>query len=108
LLPIAAIEVNVAGAEVNTEAVRVRMGQVASEIEVQRAARVVYAMDFCGFDTFTSPTDIRPLVASLTGFNVTSDNVPTTGLTSDQVKDQVVRLAASFFSKALQPQQSQQ
>jgi predicted dienelactone hydrolase len=74
------------------------------------------AMDLCGYDTFSSPTDITSLVKSLTaaaaappgGFVVTPTNVPTTGLTSDQVKDQVVRLAASFFSKALQPQQSQQ
>jgi len=55
------------------------------------------AMDFCGYDTFTEPTDIRPLVASLTGFSVTADNVPTTGLTSDAVKDEVIDLAVDFF-----------
>lgn len=55
------------------------------------------AMDFCGFDTFTNPSDIRPLVASLTGFNVTPDNVPTTGLDSNEVKEEVTELAVAFF-----------
>jgi fermentation-respiration switch protein FrsA (DUF1100 family) len=59
------------------------------------------AMDFCGYDTFTHPTDITPLVASLTGFNVTPTNVPTTGLTSDQVKAQVIELATAFFRRVL-------
>lgn len=73
------------------------------------------SMDVCGFDTFTNPTDIRSLVASLTisppqfpqGFNVTATNVPvpppgaTTGLTSDEVKDQVVQLAVGFFGTRL-------
>jgi len=27
-------------------------------------------MDYCGFDTFTEPVDIRSLVFSLTGFSV--------------------------------------
>ena len=58
-------------------------------------------MDFCGFETFTNPTDITPLVASLTGFNVTPTNVPTTGLTSDQVKAQVIELATAFFRRVL-------
>ena len=30
------------------------------------------AVDYCTFATFTSPVDIRPLVASRTGFNVTA------------------------------------
>ena len=55
-------------------------------------------MDFCGYDTFTNPTDIRDLVASLTGFNVTQDNVPTTGLTSDEVKEEVIQRAVAFFN----------
>jgi predicted dienelactone hydrolase len=58
-------------------------------------------MDFCGFETFTNPSDIRPLVASLTGFSVTPTNVPTTGLNSDQVKEQVVELAVAFFGRVL-------
>jgi predicted dienelactone hydrolase len=66
------------------------------------------AMDFCGFDTFTKPTDIRPLVAGLTkslqlpeGFNVTPDNVPSTHLSSDAVKDEVTQLAVIFFGHVL-------
>lgn len=55
------------------------------------------AMDLCGFETFTTPSDIRPLVLSLTGFNVTLDNVPTTGLDSNEVKEEVIELAVAFF-----------
>ena len=47
--------------------------------------------------TFTNPTDIGSLVASLTGFNVTPDNVPTTGLDSSEVKETVTELAVAFF-----------
>lgn len=57
------------------------------------------AMDYCSFDTFTNPSDIRPLVASLTGFTITSGNVPTTGLDSSQVKEQVIQLAVMFFGQ---------
>jgi predicted dienelactone hydrolase len=59
------------------------------------------SMDLCGFETFTNPIDIRPLVASLTGFNVTPDNVPATGLDSNQVKKEVIELAVAFFGHAL-------
>ncbi len=55
------------------------------------------AMDFCGFETFTNPSNIRPLVASLTGFNVTPTNVPTTGVDSTEVKENVIELAVVFF-----------
>ena len=58
-------------------------------------------MEFCELDTFTSPTDIQPLVTSLTGFNFASSNVPTTGLSSDQVKEQVIELAVAFFGRVL-------
>jgi len=53
------------------------------------------AMDFCGFETFTS--DIQPLVSSLTLFDFTSMNVPTTGLDSSEVKEEVTELAVAFF-----------
>ncbi len=59
-------------------------------------------MDFCEFETFTSPSDIRPLVFSLTGFTVTPDNVPTTGLDSNEVKNEVIELAVAFFGHALE------
>ena len=60
------------------------------------------AMDYCGFEAFTTPSDIRPLVASLTGFNVTPTNVPTTGLESTEVKEEVTELAVHFFGHALE------
>ena len=59
------------------------------------------AMDYCPFSTFTNPTDIRGLVASLTGFAVTQDNVPTTGLDTEEVKHKVTALAVIFFGTAL-------
>jgi predicted dienelactone hydrolase len=61
------------------------------------------AMDFCGLETFTDQMtfDIRPLVFSLTGFDFTSRNVPTTGVTAADVKAEVVQLAVTFFEQAL-------
>ncbi len=59
------------------------------------------AMDYCGFETFTDPSDIRPLVASLTGFHVTPTNVPTTGVDSAEVTEDVVELAVAFFGRVL-------
>jgi len=72
------------------------------------------AMDYCSLSTFTAPVDIRPLVRSVTGFCVTSDlvdpipgpcvtsgNVPTTGLDSDEVKQRMTELAVKFFGKVL-------
>ena len=50
---------------------------------------------------FTAPTDISPLVASLTGFNVTPDNVPRTGLDSKEVKGFVAGVASTFFATVL-------
>jgi predicted dienelactone hydrolase len=60
-----------------------------------------HAMEFCSFTTFTIPTDIRPLVASSTGFAVTADNVPTTGLETEEVKDGIQELAVAFFGTVL-------
>jgi predicted dienelactone hydrolase len=59
------------------------------------------AMDFCRFETFVDPVDIRSLVSALTGFDVTSMNVPTTGVDSNEVKRDVVRRAVAFFESAL-------
>ncbi len=65
------------------------------------------AMDFCGFETFTDPSDIRLLVASLTGgFNVTPTNVPTTGVDSTEVKEDVIELAVVFFGHVLEDDSS--
>jgi hypothetical protein len=60
-------------------------------------------MDFCGLETFTDQLtfDVRSLVFSLTGFDFTSRNVPTTGVTAADVKDEVVQVAVVFFEQAL-------
>ena len=57
-------------------------------------------MNFCRIEIFTSPSDIRPLVASLTGFDFTTTPVPT-GLDSTQVKEEVTELAVRFFGRVL-------
>lgn len=59
------------------------------------------AIDYCAFSTFTNPADIRPLVASLTGFNVTADNVPRSGPDTDEVKQGMKELAVTFFGTVL-------
>lgn len=66
------------------------------------------SMDFCGLDTFTDPTDIRPLVTSLSGFDFGSTDVPTTGLLSDDVADEVVGLAVVFFGRTLRGEPERQ
>jgi predicted dienelactone hydrolase len=64
------------------------------------------AMDFCGFETFTNPTDIRTLVASLTKVNF-PDNVPTTGLDSSEVQEEVTERAVDFFGRVFSPKRGQ-
>jgi predicted dienelactone hydrolase len=59
------------------------------------------AIDYCSFGFFTNPVDIRPLVASITGFYVTSENVPRTGLETEEVKQGVKELAVTFFGTVL-------
>jgi hypothetical protein len=58
-------------------------------------------MEFCNQNTFTHPVDIRPLVTSLTGFDFDTQHVPTTGLETDAVAEQVAGLAAAFFGRTL-------
>jgi predicted dienelactone hydrolase len=60
------------------------------------------ATEFCNSKTFTQPGDIRPLVTSLTGFDFATQNVPTAGLDTNDVKEQVKELAATFFGRVLQ------
>jgi predicted dienelactone hydrolase len=60
------------------------------------------ATEFCNSKTFTQPVDIRPLVTAITGFDFATQNVPTTGLDTDDVKEQVRELAATFFGRVLQ------
>jgi predicted dienelactone hydrolase len=71
--------------------------------EIVAPARVTSgaAKDYCSYDAFSNPVDIRPLVASLTGVNVTRDSVPSTGLETDEVKAGMFELAASFFGTVL-------
>jgi predicted dienelactone hydrolase len=59
------------------------------------------AMEFCKFNTFHNPVDIRPLVESLTGFDFDTQHVPTTGLDTNDVMEQVAGLAAAFFGRTL-------
>jgi predicted dienelactone hydrolase len=59
-------------------------------------------MDFCTYSDFTSPNDIRPITFALTGFQVTPANVPSTGLTSLAVAQQVTDIAVSFFNRVLE------
>ena len=58
------------------------------------------ATEFCNSKTFTEP--VKTLVTAITGFDFTTQNVPTTGLDTDDVKEQVKELAATFFGRALQ------
>jgi predicted dienelactone hydrolase len=57
--------------------------------------------DYCRYDTFVNPVDIRPITFALSGFNVTPDNVPTTGLDTDEVKEGVKEMAVAFFGTVL-------
>ena len=59
-------------------------------------------MDFCGLDTFTTPSNVEPLVSSTAGFDFDTTEVPTTGLTSDQVKEEATQLAVIFFGHVLE------
>jgi predicted dienelactone hydrolase len=58
-------------------------------------------LDFCTYFDFTSPNDIRPITLALAGIQVTSANVPRTGLTSLAVAQQVTDIAVSFFNRVL-------
>jgi predicted dienelactone hydrolase len=60
------------------------------------------ATEYCHRETFTKPVDIQPLVTALTGFDFETQKVPTTGLETDEVKEQVEELAVTFFARVLQ------
>jgi predicted dienelactone hydrolase len=57
--------------------------------------------DYCRYDTFVNPVDIRPITFALSGFDVTPDNVPKTGLDTDEVKEGVKEMAVAFFGTVL-------
>jgi predicted dienelactone hydrolase len=58
------------------------------------------ATEYCPLATFTTPTDIRPLVATMSG-QPFPNNVPTTGVDTDEVKQAVTELASTFFGTVL-------
>jgi hypothetical protein len=61
-------------------------------------------MDYCGFESFRKPTDVRPIVKTLTtslvspeGFAVTKRNVPRTGLMAADLRPCIAEMAVTFF-----------
>jgi len=58
-------------------------------------------LDYCTFDKFTTPVDIRPIVQLHTGFSVTPTNVPRSGVSSDEVAALTGELAVIFFNATL-------
>jgi predicted dienelactone hydrolase len=57
--------------------------------------------DYCRYDTFVNPVDIRQITLTLSRFDVTADNVPETGLDTDEVKEGVKEMAVAFFGTVL-------
>ena len=57
-------------------------------------------LDYCTFDYFVSPADIRPLVQRYTGVRVTPENVPRQ-LDTDDAMRMVVELAVTFLDATL-------
>jgi len=60
-------------------------------------------LDYCSYDAFVEPVDIRPLVQTITGVDVTESNVPRTQ-DAREVSRLSVILAVSFFNAALDEQ----
>jgi predicted dienelactone hydrolase len=58
------------------------------------------AYEFCDYSDFTTPTDIREQVESLSGYKVTADNVPKS-LSADDVVRVTTELSVSFFNVVL-------
>jgi predicted dienelactone hydrolase len=58
------------------------------------------SIDWCFYDTFVNPTDIRPVISAMTGYNVTPNNVPLM-LDSDTAMRLVSELAVTFFDAVL-------
>jgi predicted dienelactone hydrolase len=59
------------------------------------------AIDFCAFDTFITPTDVRQIVTTLTGFNVTETNAPRVGLTAADLRQTISEMAITFFEHVI-------
>ena len=58
------------------------------------------ALDYCTFDFFVNPVDIRPTVKAVTGFDVTPDNVPRS-LDTVTAMRVILELANTFFDAVL-------
>jgi predicted dienelactone hydrolase len=64
-------------------------------------------MNYCGYESFSSPVDISTIVETLTktpttaGFVVTESNVPTTGLTTAQLRSSIAEMAMTFFEHVI-------
>lgn len=59
------------------------------------------AVDYCPYQAFVSPVDVRPLVETISDFVVTQDSVPSDGVTSSQVQESMLNLAESFLRATL-------
>jgi len=57
-------------------------------------------IDYCLFDSFVNPVDIRPLVGAMTGIDVTPNNVPR-DLDTVTAMRLVLELATTFFDATL-------
>jgi pimeloyl-ACP methyl ester carboxylesterase len=57
-------------------------------------------IDYCLFESFTQPVDIRPTVKAITGFDVTENNVPKT-LDTVTAMRLVLKLATTYFDAVL-------
>jgi len=55
------------------------------------------ATDYCSLASFTTPVDITPLVRSITGFDFDTQQVPSTGLDTETVKQWITDRAVTFF-----------
>ena len=58
-------------------------------------------MEYCGFEAFSTPADIKPFVKAVTGFVVTENNVPTTTLTTADLRPVISKLAIAFFEDVI-------
>jgi predicted dienelactone hydrolase len=58
-------------------------------------------LDYCAYESFTSPVDIRPVVSTLNPFGVTETSVPRVGASSAEVAGLVIDLAVDFFNAIL-------
>jgi predicted dienelactone hydrolase len=84
----------------------IRVGNTRAILEEETVRRLAAiqslgsTLDYCRYNFFVQPTDIRPLVQSITGISVTEALVPRT-TDADQVTTLSSLLAVAFFDAAL-------